>query len=113
MKAPSERLQDRAQQGDADAFQQLLDVHRTLLEKLISSRMDLRLRARFVPSEIVQAILVEGLHRRADYFSGGNIPIYVWLRKIAMQQLECLHRNHLLTAPDAPEPFQAERDESS
>ena len=113
MKAPTERLQDRAQQGDVDAFQQLLDVHRTLLEQLITSRMDLRLRARFVPGEVVQAILEEGLHRRADYFSGSSVPIYVWLREIAMQQLECLHRNHLHSTIESPETSQTERDELS
>ncbi len=99
MNASTERLLWMAEKGDSDAFGQLLETHRGRLERLVALRLDLRLRARFAPGEVAQAILVEGLHRRGDYFRGGRPPIYVWLREIALGRLGDLHHSHLPFVP--------------
>lgn len=103
MRAPTERLLWMAEKGDADAFQQLLERHRDRLVRLVSLRLDLRLRARFVPDDVAQGVMAEGLHRRSDYFTADALPIYVWLREIAVQRLSDLHRVHLPFAPRVPE----------
>ena len=59
----TEELLDQARQGDADAVERLLTVHREPLRRMIDLRLDPALAARVDASDIVQDVLLEA-HRR-------------------------------------------------
>ncbi len=91
----TEQLLDRASHGDGAARQQLLARHRQRLRKMISLRLDRRVAGRVDPSDVVQETLTEADRKLADYLRDRPLPFYPWLRQIAAERLNKLHRRHL------------------
>jgi RNA polymerase sigma-70 factor (ECF subfamily) len=85
----------QAKQGDADAFLELLELHRLRLRRLVSMRMDRRLAARLDPSDVVQDSMARAFARRDAYLAAPSRPFYAWLREIACNRLIDLHRRHV------------------
>lgn len=84
-------------QGDRSAGDQLLRRHRERLTRLISMRVDHRVKGRFDPSDIVQEALVIANDRLPKYAEDQQIPFYPWLRGIAVEQLIKYHEKHVHT----------------
>ena len=84
-----------AQTGDQSAAQRLLDYHRSRLEKMITMRMDRRIRARFDASDVLQETMMTANARLPAYLAEPTIPFYLWLRNLALQQLIQMHRHHV------------------
>lgn len=81
--------------GNREARELLLDRHRERLKRMISARIDERVRKRVDPSDVVQEALVIANERLEQYLTGSPLPFYPWLRQIAWDQLIACHRVHL------------------
>ncbi len=92
--ADTDRLLERAAQGDAGARQLLLERHRARLRRMVDLRMDRRLTARFDPSDVVQEALAEADHRLSDYLRRRPVAFYPWLRGLAWDRLVDCQRRH-------------------
>lgn len=75
---------------------ELLVQHQDRLERLIRVRMDPRLRVRIDAVDVVQETFLEATRRRTEFLNQENMPLLVWLRLIALQNLTRLYRKHLL-----------------
>jgi RNA polymerase sigma-70 factor (ECF subfamily) len=93
----TQHLLERAQAGEPDARDQLLDRHTEFLRRVVELRMDPRLRGRFDPSDVVQEALLEAACRLPDYLQRRPMPFRLWLRDTAVQRLGKLQRRHLGT----------------
>jgi len=91
----SSELLCKAAAGDSGALGHLLDPHRVRLRRMVSLRIDRRLRSRIDPSDIVQEAYVEAARRLSEYSSSPNLPFYLWLRGITAERLIDQHRRHL------------------
>lgn len=93
--AEIDELIQRAQEGQADAVQQLLERHRGRLRQMIALRLDERLISRLDASDVVQETLAEAARKLPDYLKNEPLPFYAWLRRIAQERLTKVHRRHL------------------
>ncbi len=83
------------QEGDRDAVQTLMSVHRERLQKMVAVRMHERLARRIDPSDVLQDAMLEACKKLPDYLEQRPIPFYLWLRRFVWQKLVHLHRHHL------------------
>lgn len=90
-------LLERASGGDSGALGELLEQHRARLTRVISFRMDDRLRGRIDPADVVQEAFLVATTRFPEYLKDRKMPFFVWLRFITVQKLCELHRHHLGT----------------
>src|SRR5688500_54627 len=94
----TETLLSHAQDGQAEAVQQLFARHRRRLKRMVALRMDPRLAARIDPSDVVQEALIDATRKLAGYLKKRPIAFYPWLRQIACERLIDLHRKHVRAA---------------
>jgi RNA polymerase sigma-70 factor, ECF subfamily len=90
----TQKLLDQAQQGEAEAVEQLLTAHREPLRRMINLRLDPALAARVDASDIVQDVLLEAHRRLTDYLRNPSMPFHLWLRHIAKDHVIDAHRRH-------------------
>ena len=88
-------LLQRADAGDEQALGDLLVRHRDRLLRVISFRMDRRLRGRVDAADVIQETYVEAMQRFADFCRERKMPFFVWLRLELQQRLAEVHRQHL------------------
>jgi RNA polymerase sigma-70 factor (ECF subfamily) len=93
--AETQRLLERVQTGDRQAFDQLFARHRPYIREVIDLRLDSRLRARLDPSDVVQETELEAFRRLPDYLRRRPMPFRLWLRKTAHERLAMVHRRHV------------------
>ena len=83
-------------QNDPHALGQLILKYQGRLERVIAFRMDVRLRSRLDPADVLQEAFVEATQRIADYQAcSDRFSVFLWLRFITLQKLTQLHRHHL------------------
>jgi RNA polymerase sigma-70 factor (ECF subfamily) len=76
-------------------FGLLLARHRPGLRRFIGLRMDLKLRGRVDPSDVVQETQLEMFRRLPDFLARHPMPFHVWLRKTAYQRILMARRQHV------------------
>src|SRR5689334_11532551 len=81
--------------GNLPALGELLDQYRGRLRHLVRLRMDRRIRGRIDPSDVIQETFVEASRRLGEYAKNPSVTFFVWLRHLATQRLQMLHRHHL------------------
>jgi RNA polymerase sigma-70 factor (ECF subfamily) len=91
----TEHLVELAAQGDPEAREGLLERHRKRLRTMIAVRLDARLAARLDPSDVVQDTFILASCELSDYLKNRPVPFYPWLRRIALDQLDRVHEQHL------------------
>jgi RNA polymerase sigma-70 factor (ECF subfamily) len=97
-KAPTtDALLALAAGGDGTAWGALLSEHQERLLRMITFRMDPRLRGRIDPLDVLQDAFVEASAHRDAYFRAPTVPLFLWLRGVASNKLLELHRHHLGT----------------
>src|SRR5262249_22529619 len=96
--AQTQRLLQRAQTGDRQAFEELFARHRLYLRQLVELRLDPRLRTRIDPSDVVQEAHLEAFRRMNTYLQQRPMPFRLWLRQIAYDRTLKARRHHLGTA---------------
>jgi len=91
----ADSLLARAAVGDGDAWGALLARHQERLQRVVSFRLDPRLRGRVDPADVMQEAFIVATHRRADFFRQSTQPLFLWLRWMVGNTLLELHRHHL------------------
>lgn len=84
----------RAQTGEPQAVNDLLERHRVALRKMVDGRMDQKLARRVDASDIVQDVMLEASQRLADYLREPRMPFSLWLRQMAQDRVIDMHRRH-------------------
>jgi RNA polymerase sigma-70 factor (ECF subfamily) len=92
----TEGLLTRVANGETQAVQTLLALHRERLKRMVAIYFDDRLSRRADPSDVVQETLVEAAHRLSDYVRKQPLPFYPWLRQLAREKLLQMKRHHLV-----------------
>jgi RNA polymerase sigma-70 factor, ECF subfamily len=91
----TKRLLDLAAQGDRKAFDQLFEQHREWLRRMISLRLDERLKPRLDPSDIVQETQMVAFRRFQEFIDHRPMSFRLWLRKMAQQRVYDAQRDHI------------------
>lgn len=86
-----------ASESGAGAFCALLEQHRERLKRLVDLRLDNRVRGRVDASDVIQETTIEAYERADEYLADPAVPVFVWLRFLAMQKVQTFHRRHLGT----------------
>ena len=94
----TEELLRRAREGDAGARDALLARHRQRLCKMVTIRIDNRLRSRVDPSDVVQEAMRVAHRRLPEYLADPRRPFYPWLRGIALDRLVEMYRRHVVAS---------------
>jgi RNA polymerase sigma-70 factor (ECF subfamily) len=84
-------------EGDKARFGEILQHHRARLRRLVELRLDQRVRGRVDASDVVQEMQLEAFSRVDEYFRSPEVPLFVWLRFLALQKVAQVHRRHLGT----------------
>ena len=92
----SERLLQRVRQGDHSAVGELFDRHRSRLRRLVDMRINPLLSARIDPSDVVQESFAAAATHLSGFLRQGSDLLYPWLRKIAVNRMLDLQREHIL-----------------
>ena len=90
-----QRALERARAGDTGAVGELFERSRGRLERMVSLRLDPRLRKRVDPGDVLQEVFLEATRRLEEYLRRPCMPFYLWLRFLACQRLQALSRVHL------------------
>jgi RNA polymerase sigma-70 factor (ECF subfamily) len=94
-------LLQRVQINDAQAGSELFARHRERLRKMVRLRLDRRLRGRLDSSSVLQLVDEDMRQRIREYQAGPPRPFFLWLRDIAGERIQGLHRQHLGQSADA------------
>ena len=89
------RLAERAACGDEIAFAKMFKLFRPHLRQFIELRLDRRVRHRIDPSDVLQETQIEIHQRLADFLERRPMPLRVWMRLTAREQLIRVHERHL------------------
>lgn len=90
-------IEERLQQGDENAFCELLGEHRGRLRRMVELRLDRRLQSRIDASDVIQDAYLEAANRREMFVQQKPMPFFLWLRFLVGERLITLHRHHLGT----------------
>lgn len=88
----------RAKEESELPVESRLEQHRDRLRRLVDLRLDERVRGRVDASDVIQETQLEALKRSDEYErQSDEVPLFVWLRFLALQKVSQLHRHHLGT----------------
>lgn len=90
-----EELLRRAAEGDAEAAGRAVTAHDERLLRIVRLRIDPRLLRRVDPDDVLQETHVEALARFPEFLAARRVPLFVWLRFLALQRCVTLSRRHL------------------
>lgn len=93
--AEIDRLLHQAHGGDSRAFEELFARYRPYLLRVITLRLDPKLRPRVDPSDVVQETHLEVFRRLGEFLERRPMPFRVWLRKTACERLLKLREHHV------------------
>ena len=91
----TENLLDRIRGGDSRATDVLFGRYRERLRGLVSIRLDQRVAGRVDASDVIQDTFVKAAGRIDEYVEARPVAFYPWLRKIAVDRIVELHREHI------------------
>ena len=78
-----------------EAFNSILMKYRSRLIRIISLRIGLRLQGRVDASDVIQDAFVEASRTLDRYLENPEIPVFLWLRRLAGEKLLQANRFHL------------------
>lgn len=87
------RLRADGEQILAEQFSQ----HRNRLWRMVSFRLDARLRGRVDPDDILQEAFLDAVQRLDHFLANPVTSLFIWLRLIVMQTMQNVYRRHLST----------------
>src|SRR5258708_20307287 len=88
-------LLDRLRTKDDEALGELFMLHRERLRHMLSVRLDRRVTSRVTPDDVLQETFLDVARRVGEYLADPAVPFYVWLRFLAVQRMQMVHRAHL------------------
>ena len=92
-----ERLRSSGDEELAAVFEE----HADRLDRIIDLRIDPRLAGRVDPVDVVQETFLEAHKKLPRYLDNASVPVFVWLRGVALDTLIHVHRRHLAQMRDA------------
>lgn len=81
--------------GDPEKVASLLEEFRARISRMLTVRMDPRLRGRLDASDVIQDTFIEVHSRIDEYRARQDMPFFLWVRFLAAQKLTQMHRRHL------------------
>ena len=93
----TDALEQRLNAGDTTALGELFTIHRPRIWQIIHFRLSDKIRGRVDPDDVVQEVYLEAEKRLRHYFEGEFPTLFLWLRLVAGQTLNKIHRTHLGT----------------
>ncbi|MBI1313375.1 sigma-70 family RNA polymerase sigma factor [bacterium] len=92
---------------------QQFSEHRSRLWRMISFRLDARMRGRVDPDDILQEAFLDAVQRLDHFLGNPATSLFIWLRLIVMQTMQNVYRRHLSTQKrDASREASKARDEA-
>ena len=91
------KLLQRAIGGDEQAAQELFELHRVRLKRMVHMRLSRRLQGRVDDSDVLQEAFLDVAQRLPEYAAEPKLPFYLWLRHMTGLRLAEIHRRHLGT----------------
>jgi RNA polymerase sigma-70 factor, ECF subfamily len=88
-------LLERLRTNDKEALGELFMLHRERLWRMLYVRLDRRLASRVAPDDVIQETFLDVSRRIGEYLANPAVPFYVWLRFLAVQRMQMVHRAHL------------------
>jgi RNA polymerase sigma-70 factor (ECF subfamily) len=88
-------LLDRLRGPDPEALGELFMLYRDRLWRMLYVRLDRRLASRVTPDDVLQETFLDVAKRISEYIADPAVPFYVWLRFLAVQRMQMVHRAHL------------------
>ena len=88
-------LINRLEQGSQEALAELYSRYRPKLKRMVSFRLDPRLRGRIDASDVLQEVYLDALQRVNHFLKDPTRSFFIWLRLLAGQRLIDLRRVHL------------------
>jgi len=89
------RLLRGSDQGQLQAWDALLQRHHDRLRRMVSLRIDHRLRGWIDPSEVVRLAWIEACNRRGEYLDRPPGSFFLWMRGLAGAQLQEIQQQRL------------------
>jgi RNA polymerase sigma-70 factor, ECF subfamily len=90
---PNSDLQ-RLIEGGESALAELFSDYRERLERIVSFRLEPRIRGRLDPADVLQEAYLEIARRYKEYILNPSVSFFVWLRQRTLQTMIDLHREH-------------------
>ncbi len=84
-----------ANDGNEQAFNEVLLKHRERLRRMVALRMNQKLQGRLDASDVIQETFAEAARALPAYLQEPKLPVFVWLRHLAGEKLIQAHRKHL------------------
>jgi RNA polymerase sigma-70 factor (ECF subfamily) len=81
--------------GQPEDWEALIGRHRDRLRRMVSLRLDRRLRGGVDPSDVIRQTSAAAASRRAEYLQNPAEPFFVWLRRLTGQTLQALQQERL------------------
>jgi RNA polymerase sigma-70 factor (ECF subfamily) len=94
------RLLRAARQGQPGVLDVLLGKHRERLRRMVSLRLDQRLRGRVDPSDVIRQALADAA-RQPEALPQGE-SFFLWLRRLSGQKLSAIQQQRLGDAAPVP-----------
>jgi RNA polymerase sigma-70 factor (ECF subfamily) len=91
------KLLQRALDGDEQATQELFELHRGRLKRMVHMRLSRRLQGRVDDSDVLQEAFLDVSQRLREYATDPKLPFFLWLRHMTGLRLAEIHRRHLGT----------------
>lgn len=88
-------LLNRLHSADGEALGELFMLHRDRLWRMLTVRLDRRLVRRVSPDDVLQETFLDVSRRIGEYLADPAVPFYIWLRFLAVQRMQIVHRTHL------------------
>jgi RNA polymerase sigma-70 factor (ECF subfamily) len=88
-------LLQRWRGGDGQALAELFARKRERLRRMVRLRLDGRLQGRVHSADVLDAVYVDALRHAREYLDHPSVSFFLWLRSLAGQRLQALHRQHL------------------
>jgi RNA polymerase sigma-70 factor (ECF subfamily) len=79
-------------EGGQTALASLFSAYRNRLERIVSFRLDPRIRGRIDASDILQEAYLEASDRLQSFLESTDVSFFVWLRQQTLQTLVDVHR---------------------
>ncbi|WP_372898316.1 sigma-70 family RNA polymerase sigma factor [Stieleria sp.] len=86
-----------ARGGDEAALATLFQMYRKKLKSMVEFRMDVNLRGRVDPSDVIQESYLELAKRLGEFRAKEDMSPFVWMRLVTMERMLNLHRRHVAT----------------
>jgi RNA polymerase sigma-70 factor (ECF subfamily) len=81
-------------EGGETALAELFSEYRERLERIVSFRLEPRIRGRLDPADVLQEAYLEIARRYREYVQNPSVSFFVWLRQRTLQTMIDLHREH-------------------